>query len=518
MEIEDSDYDKILKESSPYNIYKELEDEVKDVTDGQHCTEFEGITSTHKEKYVILYKKVSKLLDFVFKKETSENYKDYCLHYRYWVYNELRKLVKDDKQSNDITEIIKKFMKLQATIFSNHQKYGCSLGFVTKDLAELNYKTEEKYLYDYFKNYNTIKCSETCTKVNNGKYKKYLQSIDKIYKNLKEDCCIPWDWDCSNYFLSCKDEFDPRRLLSALGSNDNESCEGLKSIKAIFKDEKLNPETFSSDFLKSLNYGACYSPKDGTFTSGDAVHPFCNLYTAPVQLSSSVTIVRSNEPQGNGAGSPADNSYTVRGEDQEQEKQAQSVPPKEVTDETNENEGGSGSYGEHKKKASPDEDTHVTFRWKLDTSGQLKCPTTSTKKAELGICDYMEELIEGGFATKTKSGMYRLNIKTKWTTDDLRTYRERIRSRRSTHELNTDYFNILNNIFIRISTGVALFTPFGSRLRRHKKRKQRYRFDFTDLSTRKRPRRFLKRTYRHSDRRRFNVVNIEDELHSSNDY
>ncbi|SBS99253.1 PIR Superfamily Protein, partial [Plasmodium malariae] len=368
-----------------------------------------------------------------------------------------------------------------------------------------------------FRNFNTIKSIETCSKCTNGEYKEYLKSTGDTYKNLKEYCCLSEDWDCSHYFLSCKDEFDPSKLLFSLGSEEKGNCDGLKTITAVFNDKISDSETFSSDFLKSLNYGACYSPNNGKFTSGDISHPFCNLYIVPVQLSSSVTIVRNNEPQGNGSASPPGNSNSMRGEDQEQEKHAKRVPQKEVTDETNENIGGSGSYRELKKKASPDEHTHVTFRWKFDTSGQLKCPTTSTKKAELGICDYMEELIEGGFATKTKSGMYRLNIKTNWTTDDLRTYRERIRSRRSTHELNTDYFNILNNIFVRISTGVALFTPFGSRLRRDRKRKQRYRFDFTDVYTRKRPRRFLKRTYRHSDRRRFNVVNMEDELLSSND-
>ncbi|SBT27881.1 PIR Superfamily Protein, partial [Plasmodium malariae] len=347
--------------------------------DDQHCTEFKGINSPHKEKYVTLCKKVSKLLDIVFKKESSKNYEDYCSHYKYWVYQEIRKLFNESSSNNDIAEVIKKFIKLQITIFNNHQKYGCSFGFGTKDFTELNYKIEEKYLYDYFKNYNTIKSSDTCSKVNNDKYKKYLKSIVKVYNDLKKYCCLSEDWVCSHYFLSCKDEFDPSKLLSSLGSEEKGNCDGLKTITAVFNDKISDSETFSSDFLKSLNYGACYSPNNGTFTSGDTAHPFCNLYTVPVQLSSSVTIVRNNEPQGNGRASPPGNSNSMRGEDQEQEKHAKRVPQKEVTDETNENIGGSGSYRELKKKASPDEHTHVTFRWKFDTSGQLKCPTTSTK-------------------------------------------------------------------------------------------------------------------------------------------
>ncbi|SBS99317.1 PIR Superfamily Protein [Plasmodium malariae] len=504
--------DKILEESYPYSIYKELNDEVKNANDGKYCSEFENVKQDYKDESVKLCKKVSKILDFVFKKSTQNEFKDYCTHYKYWVYQEVRNLFNENTSVSDIEDVIKKFYKLQLDLFNDHNRNDCSYRFDYKTLEGLNYNIEEKSLYDYFRNFNTIKSIETCSKCTNGEYKEYLKSTGDTYNNLKEYCCLSEDWDCSHYFFSCKDEFDPSKLLSSLGSEEIGNCDGLKTITAVFNDKISDSEAFSSDFLKSLNYGACYRPNNGKFTSGDRAHPFCNLYTAPVQLSSSVTIVRINEPQGNGDRSPPGNSNSMKGEDQEQVKQAKRVPPKEVTDETNENEGGSGRYGELKKKASPMKDASDNFRWKIAATGQLKCSSKNKKEAELAMCDFMEELIEGGYAKKIEdTEKYTLDIKNGWTTEELKVFRERIR-KRSAYESN-----ILNNIFFRISTGVTLFTPFGSRLHRRRKRKQRYRFDFTDLSTRNRPRRFLKRTYRHSDRRRFNVVNIEDELHSSND-
>ncbi|SBS95301.1 PIR Superfamily Protein [Plasmodium malariae] len=513
--MEDLDYEEIFKDSKPYNIYKELENEVKDVTDGQHCNEFEGINSPHKEKYVILYKKVSKLLEFLFSKETSENYEDYCLHYRYWVYHELMKLFKDDERKNDIAQIINKFIKLQTTIFSEHEKPGCSLGFVRKDFTELNYKIEEKYLYDYFKNYNTIKNSDRCSKVNNGKYKKYLQSIDNIYKNLKEDCCTPWDWGCSNYFLTCNNKFDPSVLLSTLGSNDKEECNRLNSITANIDEEILDSKLSDPGILDSFTHGICFNLHNRELKSeGYQKHPHCSLLSVSGKSHRSLTASGSVGHQVTNNKSIPSYGHQTK-DSRSSSSNADSMPGEseaEVKAETTDN-GADFPDAKVKGKVESKRVALAEYRWSFNPDGNVDCRTKSRDKNEELLCNYMDVLVEGKFATQmegTKS--YKVQAGRSWKEDDLKPALEKVMKRSSANESN-----ILSNIFVRISTGVTLFTPFGSRLRRHRKRKQRYRFDFTDLSTRKRPRRFLKRTYRHSDRRRFNVVNIEDELHSSND-
>ncbi|SBT85767.1 PIR protein [Plasmodium malariae] len=521
--MEAVDYEKIFKDSKPYNIYKELDDEVKDVTDGQHCTEFEGINSTHKEKYVTLCKKVSKLLKYVFDKDKLKKSKEYCSHYRNWVYQEIWNLFKEGASNNDIEDVINKFNKLQFDLFSHYKRSDCSYRFDIKNLQGLNYKVEEKYLYDYFKNYNTIKTSENCNKCTNDKYKEYLKSISDIYNNWKDSCCWYGKSVCDNYFLSCKDEFDPSEILSAFLSKGNGSCDGLNSITANFDEEELNSMVSDLETLNTITYGTCHYLDNHELTPGEKRRQHCNLLAASVMLTRSAPTAGNDGSRASVSGSSSGSAISESRADQTGGDPSRRPALQGQLDAKGKE--GDSDRAEVKQVVSPMKDASDNFRWKIAATGQLKCSSKNKKEAELAMCNFMEELIEGGHAKKIEgTEKYTLDIKNGWTTEKLRVYRERIR-KRSIYESN-----ILNNIFVRISTGVTLvmgiififylffkFTPFGSRLCRHRKRKQRYRLDFTDLSTRKRPRRFLKRTYRHSDRRRFNVVNVEDELHSSND-
>ncbi|SBT85525.1 PIR protein [Plasmodium malariae] len=519
------DYDEILKDSNPYKIYEELNKQVKNATDGQYCSEFENVEQDYRDKSVKLCKKVTNLLEFVYEKDKSKDFKDYCSHYKYWVYQEINKLFNEHSSKSDIDDVIKKFNKLQTVLFTKHKKRDCSYRFDYNTFEGLKYNIEEKYLYDYFKNYNTIKSSETCKKCNNSKYKEYLKFISDIYNNVKEDCCLYGTSVCDNYFLTCDDKFDPRKLLSALLSKGSVNCDGLSNITSNFDEEKLNSMVTDPKILNSITYGTCFNLNNHELTSSNAKYPHCSL------LATSVTLNRSVPTDGNAgralldSGSPLDGVNLLTGDGQVGENSPQEAAS-QGEPRTKTRGGDSHSPEELKQEATAEEDAPDTFRWKFDGGGTLQCQTKSRGKNEEVLCEYMDVLIEGTFATHMKdTKSYKVKAGISWTEDDLKPAREIVRKRRSANESN-----ILNNIFFRISTAVTLvmgiififylffkFTPFGSRLRRHRKRKQRYRLDFADLSTRKRPRRFLKRTYRHSDRRRFNVVNIEDELLSSND-
>ncbi|SBS99636.1 PIR Superfamily Protein [Plasmodium malariae] len=505
----DIDYDAVLKESYPYKIYEELNNQVKNVENEEKCNAFKDIASTHKDTYVTLCNKVSKLLDFVFKKDTSENFKEYCSHYRNWVYQEIWNLFKEGKSNDDIEGVINKFNKLQIDLFIKHRKRNCSFGFDIKNLQGLKYNIEEKYLYDYFKNYNTIKSSETCNKCNNGKYREYLKSVSDIYNNVKEYCCSYGTSVCDNYFLTCKNEFDPSELLSALLSKGSENCDGLSSITANFNEEKLNSVVTDSEVLNSITHGACINLNNRERASDNTTQQnFCLLATSALLTKNSPTD-EIDRPYVSRRESPLRRANSGFGEHQAEVE----LPKGNALQGQPDAKGIRGDFGEISVKIEavpPVKDAPGPIRWKFNEKGTLQCPTKSRDKYEELLCKYMDVLVEGKFATQMEgTKRYKVQAGKSWTKDDLKLARERVRKRRSANESN-----ILNNIFVRISTGVTLFTPFGSRLRRDRKRKQRYRKDFTDLYTRKRPRRFLKRTYRHSDRRRFNVVNIEDQLHS----
>ncbi|SBS98202.1 PIR Superfamily Protein [Plasmodium malariae] len=501
--------DKIVKESYPYSIYNELNEQVKSATDEKYCNEFKKLNNDYQGKSIELCKKVTHLLDFVYKKDKSKEFKEYCSHYKYWVYEEISKLFNDDTPENIINDVIDKFNKLQTTLFINRQKNYCSYRFDLKTLGELNSRKVEKKLYDYFKNYNTIKSRDKCSNVSIEKYKGYLEGIKILYENEKDYCCFPGTWDCSNYFLTCNSEFDPSKLLSAFQSKGNGSCDGLNRITANFDEEELNTVVTDAEILNSISHGACFNLDKHELTSSDTKHPRCSL------LATSVTLTRSVRTDGNSGatmtdnGSPPDGVNSVTRDNREEGRTPQ-AGASQGQQGTIEKAGGSRSTEKLKIEAPSEKDSPDTFRWKFNEKGTLQCPTKSRDKNEELLCNFMEELVEGNFATQMEgTKRYKVKAGRSWSEDDLKPARERVRKRRSANESN-----ILNNIFVRISTGVTLFTPFGSRLRRDRKRKQRYRKDFTDLYTRKRPRRFLKRTYRHSDKRRFNVVNIEDELHS----
>ncbi|SBS96707.1 PIR Superfamily Protein [Plasmodium malariae] len=506
------DYDEILKDSKAYNIYKELNDQLNNIGDEEKCKAFNEIKSTRKEEYVTLCKKVSKLLKYVFDKDKLKKSKEYCSHYRNWVYQEIWKLFKEGTSNSDIEDVINKFNKLQTDLFTKYERSDCSYRFDIKNFQGLNYKVEEKYLYDYFKNYNTIKSSETCKKCNNSKYKEYLKSISDIYDNVKENCCLYGTSVCGNYFLTCDDKFDPSKLLSAFRSKGSDNCDGLSSITANFDEENLNSMVTNPRILDSITYGTCVNLDNQERTPGNEKYPQCSLLAAPVTLTRSVRTDGNVGEALTDSGSPSAGVNLVTRDGQVGESPPQKGASKDEPG-TKTRGGDSHSLEELKEKGIAEKDAPDTFRWKFDGGGTLQCTTKRRGKNEELLCEYMDVLVEGKFATQiVGTKRYKVQAGKSWTEDYLKVAREIVRKRRSANESN-----ILNNIFVRISTGVTLFTPFGSRLHRHRKRKQRYRYDFTDLYTRKRPRRFLKRTYRHSDRRRFNVVNIEDELYSSND-
>ncbi|SBS96719.1 PIR Superfamily Protein [Plasmodium malariae] len=512
MEIEDSDYDEILKDSSPYKIYEELNKQVKNVTDDPYCSEFKNLKQDYKDKSVELCKKVTQLLDFVFKKDKSKEFKDYCSHYKYWVYQEVRNLFNGGTSDSDIQDVIKKFNKLQTDLFTKHGKRDCSYRFDIENLQGLNYKVQEKYLYDYFKNYNNIKTSETCNKCKNGKYKEYLEGIKSLYENEKENCCFPETWDCSNYFLTCKSEFDPSKLLSAFLSKGNGSCDGLSSITANFDEEKLNSVVTDQEVLNSITHGACINLNNSERASDNTTQQNFCLLAASAILTRNVPTDGIDRPEMTDRESPLRTANSGFREDLAEG----DLPKRDALQEGQldaKGKGGDSPNTQVNGKVLSNRVVLAEYRWSFKPGGKLDCRSKSKNKDIMRLCGYMDELVEGNFATQIEgTGAYKVQAGRSWTEDDLKLARERLWKRRSANESN-----ILNNIFVRISTGVTLFTPFGSRLRRHRKRQQRYKLDFTDLSTPKRPRRFLKRTYRHSDRRRFNVVNIEDELHSSND-
>ncbi|SBS95664.1 PIR Superfamily Protein [Plasmodium malariae] len=480
-------YDEILKSLPSYKIYEEYGSKVSGESYGINCNIFNSVKKEYKNKCINLCNKVVRNLENFPEKGKSGNYKDYCTHYIYWIYKEIREMFKKGVNDNDIADVISKFIELQSTIIETYRIYNCSYKFVHKNLNELNQKKEEKYLYEYFTNYDIIKSRDICTSVN------------------------------------------PNNLLSVLDSTNNEGCSGLKSIAPKIFEKNSDSTPFNQEFMKSIYFTGCPVLKsDGSSSNNGSMS--CNLFRANVNPRSIVTENGKTAQQDIPGGSSLQVQVTTS-----------KTYLADIPSEKNKKQEVAISQGEKNKRKS-EKIINNEFRWNFG-KGTLRCPPNKPEEDEYGMCDYMEELVEDNFYAKTEDSKdYQFKRGPSWKHEYLEsvTRNKRHENLGKSSSLNLkDYgrlqdivhkraetfyasnssgkvipekyteYNILQNTFVRISIVSTSFTPFGSYVGKNKKRKKRYRINLAQLNTQRIPRRFIKRTYRNSDRRRFSVVNIE---------
>ncbi|KAI4841407.1 uncharacterized protein MKS88_000128 [Plasmodium brasilianum] len=514
--------DEILKELPSYEIYNKFNSEVKEVKYNDDCKISDSVASEHKDNCINLCKKVARNLENLPKNDKSWSYENRCSHYKYWLYEEIGKFFKDDAKENDVEVVINEFLRVQTLLTTDYEILNCDYKFSKKNLQELKNKIEEKYMFDYFTNYEHIKAKETCVNVKIDKYKKYLNFILELYHRKKGDCCVEKISKCPNYFLNCNNDFDPSKLLSKLESPYGGNCNELKNFtENKTSEKKLVSSDFEPDFLETIHFTNCN-------INNNSSNLQCAFIRASAMTSRNQSAVGSSE-QGNGDKLSLEN------------KEFESVIKSEALVQHKEIRKMVGFEDQEKKNilSLPKKGTDVDLKWKLGKDGTLHCPAEKPEEDTSGLCEYVEELVKQHILIKDKkSGIYRLKKGKTWSTQPLKIVVQRER-RSQFMEMNEQKYiisriqkdlwdnqgggsvtkkykgkafpgkdeetNILQNTFFC----VAMFTPFGTYLGKTRKRKKRYRTNFSELSTQRLPRRFIKRTYRNSERRRFSVVNIE---------
>ncbi|KMZ76570.1 hypothetical protein PVIIG_06378 [Plasmodium vivax India VII] len=116
---------------------------------------------------------------------------------------------------------------------------------------------EMKHLYEYFKAYDKIKGHINCEKRQKDKYYAYLNYMSYLYNKHKydEECCSWGATVCSDYFLECDEYYDPRKLISAIESNDQTKCEKIKNSLIANKSEEIStidPKDKNNMYIKYL--------------------------------------------------------------------------------------------------------------------------------------------------------------------------------------------------------------------------------------------------------------------------
>ncbi|SBS96136.1 PIR Superfamily Protein, partial [Plasmodium malariae] len=335
-----------------------------------------------------------------------------------------------------------------------------------------------------------------------------------LYEKKKEKCCKSGILACPHYFFNCGDEFNPEKILSLLISQNGHSCNGLELFtETKIVDKKLDTDDFGKGFLDSILLTDC-SIKD------NSPRLRCGFIRVSSLRSRNENAVEHNGQQTNSWSSYSGTRMRKANADLSEvlgEKTSKEFAPK----------------SEEKNKMLLDGNIDNGFRWNYKKGG-LRCLPNISEDDKYGLCEYMDELVKNGIFIKTKDSDGHIFKKTNpWTSEELRKLTEikqkwkskivmrlALEQLRNIHVLKTKQTqdsdmkgslvkklsgaysgsNILRNTF---------FTPFGSCLGKIKKRKKKYRTNFTVLNTERLQKRFIKRTYRNSNRRRFSVVNVE---------
>ncbi|SBT85527.1 PIR protein [Plasmodium malariae] len=197
--------DKILVGSPSYNIYNTFDKKVEEEKYNNSCKVFKNEGDTG----------------------TNEGYE------LYWAYQNIKKFLEENSENFNGNSYISKFLSARDSIKHDYNSYFCQYEFKNDNATDvLNDKLEEKYLYDYFRNYDSIKSYKTCNILEFSKYKEYLEHIDILYKKYKNEkyCCEDSWYSCPNYF-NCYEGFDPTKLLSVLNSKGKKNCDNLKNLE-----------------------------------------------------------------------------------------------------------------------------------------------------------------------------------------------------------------------------------------------------------------------------------------------
>ncbi|CAG9478293.1 unnamed protein product [Plasmodium vivax] len=256
--LSDDDLKSVLGNTISYKIYEKFDKADSSTKYNKYCSDLKliqklGNEDTNKSDC----KKIARNLDTLHELAKEVNYQDRCLHYRYWIYNKIFKLV--NPGNNKVEEAIKYFLELHKHVSKKLKNYSCPFDFYRINLHELKEFNEEKYLYEYFKYYHIIEDKITSDDTGKEKYKKYLTYIKEIYEKHKDGyCCDDYGLidNCYHYFI-CDRDYNPNKLLCKLeGDKHGPNCDLETKDLLESKKQSGDPEDLKSKEIEPY-YFSC---------------------------------------------------------------------------------------------------------------------------------------------------------------------------------------------------------------------------------------------------------------------
>ncbi|KMZ83241.1 hypothetical protein PVBG_05211 [Plasmodium vivax Brazil I] len=182
-----------------------------------------------------------------------DNHKIHSTYLYYWIFHEINKISIANPNKiypSDVND----FVNIGNAWYNDF--YNDT--FIKKFNFDFDELKEQKYLYDYFKNFNALN-EITCPHSKSRAYYKYVDFINKFYtKKIQEKQCCIWNFDCKPYF-DCNDKYNPQYLFYKLKCGPQEDTLRWKQRyltsprNAHLKDTRINFVEHSDERTNSLS-------------------------------------------------------------------------------------------------------------------------------------------------------------------------------------------------------------------------------------------------------------------------
>ncbi|GAB67075.1 VIR-like CYIR protein [Plasmodium cynomolgi strain B] len=269
MEIkEEGELDYLLKGLPSSDKYEKLNEVVSENTYDSDCNVL-GSNETIKNLCKKFLRNINALTN---SKNNKKYHKDESLYVIYWILDEIRRNVEPNSRHingtniNDIVHV--------GNIYYNKTHSNVLFNNYDFDLEEAK---KEKYLHDYFKNYENIL---DCAQDKCEKYYKYVSSIRDIYYDLQPIC---FKLRCDYFLYDVK--YDPDDVLSTLEKRiQQNSGKENKRTDTVSNGKAEKPESPMSNVDMVIKYMICYkiNDKDTTLVRYKCEDPAYRQHTEKV--------------------------------------------------------------------------------------------------------------------------------------------------------------------------------------------------------------------------------------------
>ncbi|SBT57171.1 PIR Superfamily Protein [Plasmodium ovale wallikeri] len=220
VEEDQSKLEDIITNLPSNEMYKELNEDFTVYYYDDYCSKIIPLNGKYCGIYSICAK-IAKNLKKIILMKNKEERNDRCFYFNHWIYDIIKKTYNFDSEyvgnMHPTNELIKVVYDINNTFDKKISTNRCYANYKHDDTFKK--LKEKKDLHDYFKNYKKIEEKIPSDKNNNTRYSAYVEYIDSLYNNHKNECCsdfLFWnEEDCPEYFR-CSENFNPQNLLSIL--------------------------------------------------------------------------------------------------------------------------------------------------------------------------------------------------------------------------------------------------------------------------------------------------------------